>query len=122
IRIADGCERTPESVLDEILGGFWPQDAPAPLPPDDRVPASDDGAAAGRGKASGLPPEAAGTGQRRASASAVRRDRSGHSARRTIGRAELAARHESFAALSPEVGRLDEEELAALLAADPDAA
>src|SRR6266700_1814798 len=54
--------------------------------------------------------------------SAVRRDRSGNGARRTIGRAELAARHESFGALSPEVGRLDEDVLAALLAADPDAA
>jgi Mg-chelatase subunit ChlD len=39
-----------------------------------------------------------------------------------MGRAELAARHESFGALSPEVGRLDEEMLAGLLAADPDAA
>ena len=35
IRIADGCDRTPESVLDELLGGFWPADAAAPLPPDD---------------------------------------------------------------------------------------
>jgi len=122
IRMADGCERTPESVLDEILGGFWPEDAPAPLAAADRVPAPDDGVPDGRGKASGLPPQAAGTGQRRASASAVRRDRSGNGARRTIGRAELAARHESFGALSPEVGRLDEDVLAALLAADPDAA
>jgi gas vesicle protein GvpN len=120
IRIADGCDRSPESVLDELLGGFWPQDAPAPLPPDGRVPG--DGAPDGQGKASGLPPQAAGTGQRSASASAVRRDRAGNTARRTIGRAELAARHESFGALSPEVGQLDEDLLAALLAADPDAA
>ena len=26
IRIADGCDRTPESVLDEILDGLWPED------------------------------------------------------------------------------------------------
>jgi uncharacterized protein with von Willebrand factor type A (vWA) domain len=76
----------------------------------------------GRGKADGLPPQAAGTGQRRASASAVRRDRAGNGARRTIGRAELAARHEAFGALSPEVGQLDQAGLAELLAADPGAA
>src|SRR5262249_3932167 len=122
IRIADGCDRSPESVLDELLGGFWPEDAPAPVPPDGRVPGAGDGVRDGGGKASGLPPQAAGTGQARAPASAVRRDRAGKTARRTLGRAELAARHESFGALSPEVGRLDEDLLAELLAADPDAA
>src|SRR5262249_39784277 len=86
IRIADGCDRSPESVLDELLAGFWPEDAPAPMPADGRVP----GAAAnavpdGRGKASGLPPGAAGTGQRRAPASAVRRDRARHTARPALG-------------------------------------
>jgi magnesium chelatase subunit D len=122
IRIADGCDRSPESVLDELLGGFWPEGVPAPLPPDGRVPGEGNGAPDGRGKASGLPPQTAGTGRPRASASAVRRDRAGNAARRTIGRAELAARHESFGALSPEVGRLDEDLLAELLAADPDTA
>src|SRR5499427_307372 len=121
IRIADGCDRSPESVLDELLGGFWPEDAPAQLPPGARGPgAARGGMPDGRGKANGLPPEAAGTGQRRMSASAVRRDRAGNTARRTIGRAELAARHESFGAVSPEVGQLDEDLLAELLAADPD--
>jgi magnesium chelatase subunit D len=118
IRIADGCNRTPESVLDELLGGFWPEDAPTPQAPEGR---GDDAVPDGRGKADGLPPQAAGTGHR-ASASAVRRDRAGNSARRTIGRAELAARHEAFGALSPEVGQLDEDVLAELLAADPDMA
>jgi uncharacterized protein with von Willebrand factor type A (vWA) domain len=121
IRIADGCDRAPESVIDELLGGFWPEDAPAPLPPDGRVP-GDDAVPGGRGKADGLPPRAAGTGHRRASASAVRRDRAGNGARRTIGRAELSARHEVFGALSPELGTLDEDVLAELLAADPDMA
>jgi gas vesicle protein GvpN len=120
IRIADGCDRSPESVLDELLAGFWPEDAPAPLPQGGRV--SGDGVPDGRGKARGLPPRVAGTAQRRTSASVVRRDRAGNIARRTIGRAELAARHESFGALSPEVGRLDESLLAELLAADPDTA
>jgi Mg-chelatase subunit ChlD len=55
------------------------------------------------------------------SASAVRRDRA-FGARRTLGRAELAARHEAFGGMSPEVGQLDEDMLAELLAADPDAA
>src|SRR6516164_10180636 len=32
IRIADGCDRTPESVLDELLGLLWPPDSPFPLP------------------------------------------------------------------------------------------
>ena len=122
IRIADGCDRSPESVLDELLGGFWPEDAPAQLPPNGRVPGAGGGVPDGRGKASGLPPEAAGTSRSRGSASAVRRDRAGNTARRTIGRAELAARHESFGAISPEVGQLDEGPLVALLAADPDAA
>src|SRR5215472_2723002 len=100
IRLADGCDRTPESVLDELLAGFWPEDAPAPLPDshDDAVPD-------GRGKADGLPPRAAGRAglpmplHRRVSASAVRRDRA-LATRRTLGRAELAARHEAFGALS----------------------
>ena len=120
IRIADGCDRTPESVLDELLGLLWPADAPLPVPPDGD--ASGDEAPDGRGKADGLPRDAAGTGHRRASASAVRRHRRAGSTRRTISRADLAARYSSFGAVSPEVGRLDEDALAALLATDPDAA
>jgi gas vesicle protein GvpN len=119
IRLADGCDRTPESVIDELLGELWPADAPD-----------------GPGKADGLPPPAAGTrqastrhsgigqdrhAQPRASASALRRDRSRGAARRTTSRAELATRHPAFSALSPEVGELDEDAFAQLLAADPDA-
>jgi hypothetical protein len=121
IRIADGCDRTPESVLDELLGLLWPPDSPVPVPGNDTA-ATGSGSQApdGRGKADGLPPDAA--GHRRVSASAVRRDRRASSARRTISRAELAARHAPFGAVSPEVGRLDEDEFARLLATDPDAA
>jgi len=118
IRIADGCDRAPESVLDELLAQLWPEDAHLPRAPDGCVPG---GMLDGRGKGSGLPPQAAGTGLRRAPASAARRDR-GNNARRTIGRAELAARHASFETLSSGVGRLDEDALAGLLAADPDTA
>jgi magnesium chelatase subunit D len=79
----------------------------------------------GQGKADGLPLTAAGGndrgGEGRTSRSSLRRDRARGAARRTISRAELAAKHASFTALSPEVGLLDENELPRLLAADPDA-
>ena len=117
IRLADGCDRTPESVIDELLDASWPASSPD-----------------GQGKADRLPPPAAGTrrppgrarpasgGPPRASASALRRDRGRGAARRTTSRAELAARHPSFRALSPGLGRLDEDAFAQALAADPDAA
>jgi magnesium chelatase subunit D len=103
IRLADGCDRTPEAVLDELLEELW---APGPD---------------GRKKASRLPDQA-GARQRPGSGSALRRDRADGSSRRTVGRAELAARHAALEAVSPAVGRLDEDTFAALLAADPDAA
>ena len=35
IRIADGCDRSPEAIIDELLDGLWPGDSPRPeLPPD----------------------------------------------------------------------------------------
>jgi MoxR-like ATPase len=119
IRITEGCERTPESVLDELLGLIWPADSASPLLPDDDQPGA---APDGPGKADRLPPSGAGTGQRRSSASALRRDRGRGSARRTISRDELASIHPSFAAVSPEVGRLDDDALGRLLADDPEAA
>jgi magnesium chelatase subunit D len=117
IRIADGCDRTPESVLDEILDQVW---APAPAEDDPGGPEDDPGRP---GKAAGQP--TAGTdrlaipGQSRSN---LRRDRARGAERRTIGRVELGLRHQSFAEISPEVGALDEEALAGLLAADPDGA
>ncbi len=134
IRIADGCDRTPESVIDELLDELWPAGSPAPD---------------GRGKADGLPARAGHSAARRgtpqagpaeptrrgaqgvippgqrglpARAGHSRRDRARGPARRTLGRAELAARHPSLAAVSPAVGQLDSGGLAGLLAADPDAA
>ena len=59
IRIADGCDRSPESVLDEILDEVWPQDGPLPsaLPAARDVPP---GQRAGElGKAHRLPRQAA---------------------------------------------------------------
>jgi magnesium chelatase subunit D len=134
IRIADGCERSPESVLDELLSQLWPSGEPDPLPPPDNGAPDHPGGGSldGQGKADRLPPPPAGTGQdragqdgasqRRTSASAARRDRGRGTARRSISRAELTARHSSFAEISPELGGLDEEAFARLLAADPDAA
>ncbi len=113
IRIADGCDRSPEAILDELLGDLWPADAAQP----DQPPDPPDG----QGKADGPPPGAGRSGQP-GSRSSLRRDRHQGPARRTISRAELAARHDGFAAISPEPGQLDADALAGLLAADPDAA
>jgi magnesium chelatase subunit D len=109
IRIADGCDRSPESVIDEILDEAWPADTP------------DGQGGGGRGKASSrLPPDAAGgvPGQSRSS---LRRDR-GRGAQRSIGRAEMSLRHPAFPEVSPGVGELDEDALTGLLGADPEAA
>jgi magnesium chelatase subunit D len=124
IRIADGCDRTPESVLDELLGLLWPADSPLPLPTDGGAPgAAPDGEAPdGRGKADGQRRAPGLAALRGTSGSAARRDRGGSArARRTVSRAELAGRHPAFAAVSPAVGQLDEDAFAQLLAADPDA-
>jgi len=61
---------------------------------------------------------------RTVSKSALRAERgaAAQTARGTTGRAELAARHPALQEVSPEVGRLDEDAFAQLLAADPDAA
>jgi len=125
IRIADGCHRTPESVLDEILDGELPESADeteaADHPPDGAGEARAGEARAG--KAQGQP----GTGPDRLaipdrSRSALRRDRGSDEARRSLGRSELTLRHPNFSQVSPQVGVLDETALEALLAADPDAA
>jgi magnesium chelatase subunit D len=123
IRIADGCDRSPESVLDEILGQLWPEDAAEPALPDDPPDGSDesDGSPGGQGKDDG-PLFDAGLIQPGGSRSSLRRERRQGPARRTVSRAELASRHQDFAGISPEAGTLDADALAALLAADSDAA
>ena len=115
IRIADGCDRTPESVLDELLDELWPAG--------DGQPGGAGGEAApdGRGKADGRGRAPGPAISRSTSASAARRDRGRGGGRRTISRAELAARHPSFASVSPGLGQLDEEAFTELLAGDPDA-
>jgi magnesium chelatase subunit D len=118
IRIADGCDRSPESVLDEILADLWPDDASRPAPAEDDTSGT---FGDGQGKADG-PPSGAGQGRERGSRSSLRRERAQGPARRSVSRAELAGRHAGFPDVSPEAGSLDAEALAALLAADPDAA
>jgi magnesium chelatase subunit D len=100
IRIADGVDRTPESVIDELLDQLWP--------------GTDDDQPDGPGKAESLPGPPAGFRPR----SRPARDRAG----RTQGRAELAAQHSAFADVSPDVGALDPAAFDALLARDPDTA
>jgi gas vesicle protein GvpN len=117
IRIAEGSDRSPESVLDELLDALWPADAAAPPEPAVPEPGREDG----QGKAGGPPPDA-GLPRPGSSRSSLRRDRHTGPARRTLSRAELASRHPAFADVSPEVGELDTETLAAMFGADPDAA
>ena len=118
IRIADGCDRSPESVLDEILDALAAA-APPGSPPDTAPP---DGTRDGQGKADGQPPAPGRLAVPGPSRSTLRRDRGGGQPRRTVGRAELALRHPAFTRVSPQVGTLDADALAGLLAADPDAA
>ncbi|MGY1732869.1 AAA family ATPase [Geodermatophilus sp. SYSU D01045] len=114
IRVAEGVERTPEAVIDEILDGVWPPDGPPP-PDEEEPPAPAEGG--GEGKAGGPPEFPAGPDP-----SSPRRDRRGGGGRRQTGRREMAARHDAFEEVSPEVGELDEEAFAELMAQDADAA
>ena len=122
IRIADGCDRSPESVLDELLSALWLADAERPAFPGDEPdePDADEAPPGGQGKADGPPPPA-GLTRQSGSRSSLRRERGQGPARRSVSRAELAGRHAGFADVSPEAGSLDADALAALVAADPDA-
>jgi magnesium chelatase subunit D len=118
IRVTEGVERAPESVLDELLDGVWPADdePPGSAPQDAAAPAPGDGP----GKAAGLPSETAGPDS--GEARQERPDRAGRRGPKQTARRELQLRHASFDEVSPEVGELDEEAFAALMGADPDAA
>src|SRR4051794_7742411 len=116
IRVTEGVERTPESVLDEILEEVWPEDSPPPVP--DPAAAGGEFPPAGPGKARGSSAEAAGPD----SPSALPRDRSPRRSPRSTGRREMQLRHPDFADVSPEVGELDEEAFAELMGRDADGA
>jgi MoxR-like ATPase/Mg-chelatase subunit ChlD len=119
IRVADGVDRTAESVIDELLEALWPADQPDPPGPEpESEPPGESGEQppGGQGKGNRLPSDNSEAGfQRR---SRPRRDQSG----RTHGRVELASRHEAFERVSPKAGELDEAAFDAAMAADPDAA
>jgi magnesium chelatase subunit D len=99
IKVTDGLDRTPESVIDELLERLWPAEAPEEDSGKAEAPSSSQGDGGGQ---SG-------------------RDRPSRG-QRTMGRGELGARHEGFEDVSPEVGRLDEQAFDAMLAENPDAA
>jgi MoxR-like ATPase len=118
IRVADGVDRTAESIIDELIEAVWPENEPEPLSEGDDPNDSNDGDAPppdGQGKGEGLPPNPGAGSQRRSPAAQNR-------SARTHGRAELTARHADFEQVSPKAGELDEDAFAAALAADPDAA
>ncbi|MGY1727780.1 AAA family ATPase [Geodermatophilus sp. SYSU D01062] len=115
IRVAEGVERAPEAVIDEILDGVWPPDGPPP-PDEEEPPAPAEGG--GEGKAGGPPESPAGPDP----SASPRRDRRGGGGRRQTSRREMAARHDAFEEVSPEVGELDEDAFAELMAQDADAA
>ncbi|MDN5747515.1 MAG: AAA family ATPase [Pseudonocardia sp.] len=105
IRIADGVDRTAESVIDELLEAHWPA---SDEPPEDLAEPSDaEGKAQGPGSSPGFQPR-----------SRPGREQAG----RTQGRQQLAANHPAFDDVSPELGELDVDAFDALVAADPDAA
>ncbi|SEP00085.1 AAA family ATPase [Trujillonella endophytica] len=119
IRVTDGVERTAEAVIDDLLDEIWPEDGPPPEA-DPAEPAEPGEPEPGGGQGKGEGPPAAQAGPE--SASSLRRDRRAGGARRQTGRREMAARHEAFAEVSPEVGEFDEEAFSALMATDADAA
>ncbi len=105
IRIADGVDRTPESVIDELLDALWPADVdpePSEAPED------------AEGKADRLPNPSAGFRPR----SRPGREQSA----RTQSRRQLATQHPAFDEVSPELGELDTAAFDAAMNRDPEAA
>jgi len=103
IRMADGVERTPESVIDELLDRLWPADADPAEPPDAEGKAESPSGSS----PPGFQP----------------RSRPGRErAPRTHGRQQLGQQHPAFDEVSPEVGELDAEAFDAAVAEDAEAA
>lgn len=119
VRVADGCDRTPESVIDDLVDRVLAEPAEGPDRPDQ------DGGDPGGPPPGDGPPPPAGRGKAEApgeSRSALRRHRRSGPARRQASRAELAVRHPGFEQVSPQVGELDADALAGLMGQDPEAA
>ena len=100
IRVADGVDRTPESVIDELLDRLWPADSDL----------GDEQVGKAESPSGSTPPGF----QPRARPGRER-------APRTHSRQQLAQQHPAFADVSPEVGELDQEAFDAAVAEDPEA-
>jgi magnesium chelatase subunit D len=111
IRVADGVDRTPESVIDELLERLWPADSSGPEAEAPDAEGADDVEGKGDSPAGSTPPgfqPRSRPGRERAS--------------RTQSRQQLAQQHPMFADVSPEVGELSAEAFDAAVAEDPEAA
>ena len=105
IRVADGVERTPESVIDELLDQLWPAAEPSEPP---EAPDAEGKAASPSGSSpSGFQPRSRPGRQR---------------AQRTNSRQQLGQQHAAFDEVSPEVGELDAAAFDAAVAQDAEAA
>lgn len=107
IRVQDGCDRSPESVIDELLDRVWESELG-----DDRDPAG------GQGKAEPPPAPPRGKDGIRHRRRRTERGSSG----RTESRRDLQNHYTEFALVSPRLGELDEEAFEDALSADPDLA
>ncbi len=103
IRVTDGVDRTPESVIDELLASLWPAD-PAEDSPDAEKKAD---SPAADSSPPGFQPR-----------SRPGREQAG----RTQGRQQLAQQHPAFSEVSPELGELDADAFDAAVAEAPGAA
>lgn len=107
IRVDDGVERPPESIVEELLDELLERWDPAEAP----------GKSEGSARRTPQPP-----GQGRIMEGAEVDKAVADASRRTTSRSEMRRRHERFEEVSPEVGVLDEKLFDELLAQDPDEA
>ncbi len=113
IRLDEGCDSTPETVVTELLDAILNQRFPQPLTPSEDDP--------GKGKSPGAPlPQEQNRGRILEGDEA--RKAVQEAARRTSGRQELQRKHQRFDEASPNVGQLDQEVIDELIDEDPDVA
>jgi len=110
IRLEDGCERTPEEIITELLDRLLAEQEREPGETQSQPPPGN------------VPPPPGGGGQGKILSGPEVRSAVKEAARRTQSRYDLAAAHPQFESVSPTVGELDERALAELLKGDPDQA
>lgn len=113
IRLEDGCERTPEAIISELLDQLLQEQEREAGPGEvqDQPPGG-----------APPPPAPGGAGHGRILSGQEVREVVREAARRTTRRRDLAAAHPQFESVSPDVGQIDEAALDELLASDPDEA